>query len=103
MSERGLTPDVSAAINKLREESQPYWGAYGVPVTIRFPAANTDLDVAHGVGQVPAGYHVVEADGPVARRPGPWATKDLAYLRSTVAGTRATVIFFTLRETRNET
>lgn len=102
MSERGLTPDVSAAIARVRDESRPYWGEYGLAVTVRFPAANMDLDVAHGLGQVPVGYQIVEADGPIARRPGPWATKDVAYLRSTVAGTRGTVIFFTLREVRNE-
>lgn len=92
--------DIQTALETLRLEVRPYWGRFSAPLTIDFPAADTDRDVAHTLGVRPDGYHVVEADHVVYRRPGPWATNQIAYLRSPNAGTRATVIFFTLREAR---
>lgn len=100
--ERGLAPDIAAAIARLRADSLPYWDQFSAPVTDTFPAANTRRDIAHGLGQVPHGYHVVRADGVVHAEPGVLWTKDLAYLRATAANVHATFIFYTLREVRNE-
>lgn len=99
---RAIDAKTAEAIARVRRELRGSRASETIPLPVLFPAANTDLDVAHELGQVPDGYEVVEADGPVCRRPGLWADKDRVYLRSTVAGTRGTVILFTLRETRNE-
>ncbi len=77
---------------------RPYWERFTKPLTVVFPAANTDCDVAHDLGVAPDGYHVVEADNVVYRRPGPWTETGRVFLRSPNAGTRATVILFTVRE-----
>ena len=102
MSDRGLAADVSDALESVRADLAPYWGAFTVPISVVFAAANTKQDVAHGLGQVPDGYHLVRADGVVHAEPGVQWTKDLAYMRATAVNVRATIIFFTLRETPNE-
>lgn len=89
---------IKAAFEALNLQVRPYWGRYSPPIVVTFPAANTDCDVAHGMGVVPDGYHVVEADNAVYRRPGPWATTQVAYLRAPNSNAHATVIFFTFRE-----
>lgn len=75
-----------------------FWDTYTREIEVTFPASNQQRDVAHGLGVVPRGFLLVWSDGPVFAEPGkPW-TVDLAWLRSSVAGTRARVIFYTLRE-----
>lgn len=100
--ERGVPPEVAVALASLRAEILSYWGAFSRPIDVMFPAANTIRDIAHELGQVPGGYHVVRADGVVYAEPGKLWTKDLAYLRATAANVHATIVFFTLREVRNE-
>lgn len=80
----------------------PYWGEFGPVVDITFPLANQSLDVQHGLGQTPDGFHVVWADGGVYAEPGAIWNKTFAYLRATLLNTTAKVIFYTLRETANE-
>lgn len=93
----GLPPAITLALRRAFDERRPYWNRYGPVVDVTFPAAGTDRDIVHGLGQTPSGYHVVYADGPVYARPGPeWATKELAWLRAPNANTHARVIFFTL-------
>jgi hypothetical protein len=102
MSERGLTQDVAYAIDALRRDLAPYFGTFSVPVEVVFPAANTVRDIAHGLKEVPKGYHIVWADGLVHAEPGRLWTKDLAYMRATAVNVHATIVFFTLREVRGE-
>lgn len=75
-----------------------WWEEMGPPVAIEFPAADTRRDVAHGLDAVPHGFLIEDADGPVYRTPGATYGRDIAYLESSVAGTRAIVRFFTRRE-----
>lgn len=102
MSERGLAGDISAALSRHASDTMPYWDQYSAPVDVTFPAANTIRDIVHGLGQIPSGYHVVWADGVVYAEPGKLWTKELAYLRATAVNVHAKVVFFTLREVRNE-
>ena len=90
--------ETKQALGRQYAQTRPWWNRFTAPIAVRIPAANTDCDVRHTMGVAPDGYVIVEADNAVYRRPGPWATTQVAYLRSPNAGTRATVIFFTLRE-----
>lgn len=102
MSDRGLDPKTALAIDRLRKETRPYWGRYGPIVDVTFSTAATVRDVQHGLEQVPDGYHVVWADGIVHAEPGVLWTKTLAFLQASTANVHAKLVFFTLKETRNE-
>ena len=101
MADRFLDPAVAQALRSLRGELtglSPF-AAVARPVSVVFPAANTRREVAHGLGVVPDGFQVLEADCNVAREPGEQWTADMAFLRGSAATGRATLVFFVLRET----
>lgn len=79
-----------------------WWEEFGPVVVVTFPAANSPRAVAHELGRVPDGYLVVEADGPVYRAPGRAFTRDLAYMQSSAAGTRASLRFYSNKEASRE-
>jgi hypothetical protein len=68
------------------------------PVTITFPVANVTIEVRHQLGEVPAAYQVLSSTGVVTRAPGQDWTKELAYLRSSVAGDVVVLGFGVLKE-----
>lgn len=65
---------------------------------VRFPAANTARDIAHGLGEVPTGYAIEFATAPVHATPGVMWTKDLAFLQATSANAEAVITFFVSTE-----
>jgi hypothetical protein len=84
----------------------PYWDAYGPVVPPRedelvFSVIDTPVAIAHELGEIPEGMHVVKADGPVYAAPGLAWTKDLAFVQSSRLYTRARFIFFTCRGNRS--
>jgi hypothetical protein len=88
-------------VDNLHLERSPE-GRYSAPVSLQFEVADSAVAVGHDLEEIPGGYRIVEADGPVYRRVGPWAEKDVAWFYSPTAGTRATLILYTLLETRDE-
>jgi hypothetical protein len=77
---------------------EPFWAHYSRPLTIRFPAANTQTDIAHQLGVLPTGYLVIFADSVIRATPGKLWTDQIAYLQADTANGRAVIIFFTTRE-----
>jgi len=102
MTIRGVDPATALAIDALRGETLPFWGAYGPVVEVTFPVASTRRDIAHGLSQVPDGYFIVWADGTLFAEPGVLWTKDLAYMRSGADNVHARIIFYTVREAYRE-
>lgn len=100
--ERALTPEVEEALRRLRNESLPWWHAYGPVVPPRrqeffLEFADTPVAIEHGLQAVPDGMLIVKADGPIYAAPGvPW-TKELAFLQASRAHTRGRFIFYTTR------
>lgn len=81
-----------------RVSTDIWWEETSRPIRIRFPAASVSRDVRHGLGVVPDGYILVQADALIHAAPGvPW-TPEVAYLQTDQADARATVIFYTLRQ-----
>ena len=76
----------------------PY-AALGPVLEIEFPVAATRRDIPHGLGQVPAGYHVLLASGGLvtAVDVDQWTTT-VAWLSASANYARARLVFFTLRE-----
>lgn len=74
------------------------WRYVGRPVTLVFPAANTQTEVLHGLNEIPDGWILVSADAHVRRTPGVQWTKDLAYLQADQANAVVTVAFGLLQE-----
>jgi hypothetical protein len=74
------------------------YASVSAPLELHFPAATTRRDVAHGLAQVPTGYHVLLATATItADAPQDW-TRDVAFLQASAADARAIVVFFTLTE-----
>lgn len=70
----------------------------GRPVQLTFAATGTQTEVLHGCAEIPDGFLPLRANGAVvSEQAGVAWTKDLAYLRSTVA-TQVVGVFFKLRE-----
>lgn len=69
------------------------------PVRVTFPVANAVRQVAHGLGDIPDGFHVCDQTAAVFRAPGMPSTKDLAFLKCATANTEATLVFFKFKET----
>jgi hypothetical protein len=70
----------------------------GRPVSIPFALANTQTEVLHGLGEIPDGYIVLNADANIKRAPGKQWTKTLAYLQADMASATAIVVFGVFRE-----
>jgi hypothetical protein len=91
---------VDAAVRDLRSE---LWRAspfrfVSRPVIARFTAVATKTEVLHQCAEVPDGFLPLRTNGAViSDDPGTQWTKDLAYLRSTVA-TDVLGCFYKLRE-----
>lgn len=77
---------------------EPFWAHYSRPIQVRFPVANTQMDIAHQLGILPTGYIVIFADCVVRATPGKLWTDSIAYMQADAANGRATIIFFTTRE-----
>ncbi len=99
-TDRFLDAATASAIRTAKSELAQLspFAAVGRPVSVTFVAANTRREVAHQLGEVPDGYLVIEADCTISREPGEQWTKDLAFVRGSAANTRATLVFFVLRE-----
>ena len=80
----------------------PFWARYSVPLRLTFPAANTSRDVQHGLQVIPDGMLMVRADANIFAVPGKQWTEDIAYLQADRANARATVVFFTMRESASD-
>lgn len=85
------------AIDRAEQRVAPPWDALGKLIDVTFPAANTRRDVQHGLNLIPTGYWIVKADGPVYAAPGQLWTREVAYLQSSVAGTRVRLMFFHMK------
>jgi len=92
--------DLEARIAKIeRELADPVVeAARSKPLRVRFPAADTPRDIAHGLGDVPTGYRVDWATAPIHATPGLQWTREIAYLQSTVANAEAIITFFVATE-----
>lgn len=97
MRDRTVDTEVSKSLDRLGQRLTTPVEAWSAPVDVVFPSANTRLDVAHGMGAIPSGYWIVRADAPVYSAPAQVWTRDLAYLQSSTAGARATVLFVVLK------
>lgn len=75
------------------------WRYLGRPVLVQFPLANTTYEITHGLAETPDGFQLFDGDCVVTRAPGRQFTKDLAYVRSTVANSFAVLAFGMYRET----
>lgn len=91
---------VDRALEAIRDElwrSVPY-RFVGRPIAISFIATGVKQETAHRCSDVPDGFAIVRANGAVVtEEPGVTWTKDLAFLRSTVA-TTVVGFFYKLRE-----
>lgn len=79
-------------------EALPYWSRYSLPLRVMFPVANVRRDIAHGLGVIPSGYHVIWSDAPITAVAGLNWTPTIAYLQAPTANARAIIIFLVLRE-----
>jgi hypothetical protein len=70
----------------------------GRPVSIPFEFVNTQTEVLHGLGEIPDGYIVLNADANIKRVPGKQWSKTLAYLQADMAFATAIVVFGVFRE-----
>jgi hypothetical protein len=100
--DRALTAPVEEALRRQRNAALPYWDAYGPVVPPRgeelvLSVADVAVAVFHELGEIPEGMHVVRADGPIYAAPGVQWTKELAFVQTSRANTRARFIFFTCR------
>ena len=82
----------------LRFDLARYIEHVGSAVAVTFPQAGATVQVAHGLGVVPEGRHVILQTGAVYDVAIEKWTADLAFLVAPVAGTYARVIFFRLRD-----
>lgn len=91
--------ETAAALSRVEERVRPWWAQGWVVVKgITFPAANTRLDVAHGLSAIPEGFTVLWSDGPVYAAPGQIWTDSVAYLQTNAANVHADVVFYRLRQ-----
>lgn len=98
LRDRSLSQATAEALGDARPYPSLRYAQMGRPIELLFPAATTRRDVAHGLGQIPTGYHVLLSTSPiVADAPADW-TRDVAGLQASAANTRAIVVFFTLIE-----
>lgn len=73
-------------------------GARSRRLRIRFPAADTPRDIAHGLGVVPDGYRVEWANAGIIVSPEVLWTRDLAWLQADAADAEAVVVFIVATE-----
>ncbi|MCC6989955.1 MAG: hypothetical protein IT181_13200 [Acidobacteria bacterium] len=100
MSDRSRALSQAEAANNDERPRLPglRYALVGRPLEVFFPAANTRLDIAHGLQAVPDGYHVLlTTSAVVADNPAGW-TDLIAGLQASAANARAVVVFFTLIE-----
>lgn len=91
-----MDSDLQAAIQEFRRATP--FRFVGRPVQLTFAAAATKTEVLHGCAEIPDGFLPLRSNGAaVSDEPGLAWTKDLAYLRSTVA-TQIIGVFYKLRE-----
>lgn len=96
--DRALDQANAEAFSDARPFPTLRYAQVGRPLEVSFPAANTRRDIAHGLGIVPDGYHVLLATANiVADAPDRW-TRDIAALQASSANARAVVVFFALLE-----
>lgn len=95
----GVDVASSEALARAQAGQPQFLRAHGPALEVKFPAALTRRDVAHGLGVVPDGYLLARQVGGFVRAIDVhlW-TADRAYLEADTAGTRAVVMFFTFRE-----
>lgn len=96
---RGISHEDDALIERVRREVQGDGDAYGPPVSITFPVANTSRDVVHGLAVIPDGYSIVFADAEIHAVPGKLWTTTLAFLQASTNNAHAILRFRTLRQT----
>ncbi len=70
----------------------------GRPVVFMFDAADTDTEVRHVTGDIPDGVIALSTAGAITRVPGVAWTKQLAYLRSSLAHNEVILQFLVLKE-----
>jgi hypothetical protein len=96
--DRALTQATAEALGDARAVPSLRYAQMGRPLDVSFPAGGARRDIAHGLGAIPDGYHVLlttanlTADAPEA-----W-TRDIAALKADAVNARAVVVFFTLLE-----
>lgn len=98
MSNRNRALTQAQAVNDEERPRLPglRYAHVGQPLEVAFPAANTRRDIAHGLGAVPDGYHVLLTTANlIADNPAGW-TDLVAGLQADAANARAVVVFFTL-------
>ncbi len=83
---RAIDQAVRNAVGRIQRE--------GPVLEVTFPSMAFRVDVAHGLGQVPTGYHIVlQAGGLVQAVDVDQWTDTVAYLQATADYTRARVFF----------
>jgi len=74
------------------------WRYLGKPVLVRFPLADTSVEILHLLGEVPDGFMVLDTDARIKRTPGTQYGKTTAFLQANMANATATLAFGVLRE-----
>lgn len=96
--DRALSQATAEALGDTRQTPSLRYARIGRPLDVAFPAAATRRDIAHGLGVIPDGYHVLLTTANLtADAPDGW-TRDIAALRADAANARAVVVFFSLLE-----
>jgi hypothetical protein len=74
------------------------WRFLGRPVRARFAIKNTSYEVLHGLGAIPEGWQVLDADCRLIRTPGKAWTEMVVYLQSDTDNSFADIAFGFRRE-----
>jgi hypothetical protein len=88
----------SRAIESVTRHLESGRSFLGPVLRVVFAAANTQRDIAHGLGVIPDGYEIIFADAEIHATPGKLWTPVLAYLQADAANARALIRFYMLRE-----
>lgn len=97
MADRTIPKEVGDAIARARPAS--FVREYSTPLEVYFPAADSPIDVPHGMNAIPDGYLVLWQDALVIRAPGAAWSREVAYLQAETDHARACVVFLLLTET----
>lgn len=97
---RAVDQATAVALEALLSEivGLPY-AVMGPVLEIEFPVATTNRDIAHGLGAIPDGYHVLLSSGGVVQAADVHVWTDrVCWFQASANYTRARIVFFTLQK-----
>lgn len=98
MSDAELTPQERRTLERGTRHLDTGETIVSRPLRVKFPAANTARDIAHGLGVIPDGYRIVWTNAEIHATPGTLWTPTLAYLQANAANALAIVRFYVLKD-----